>query len=255
MLNRAITFFCSAAILCGQAAPSFEVAIIRPSEHGVMDLQIRGNQLSISRMDMYMLVQFGFRVKPNQYTVPDWAKTTAYDVEAKFAEGATQDQVFDMLQPLLIERFGLRFHRETRERDVYAIVVAKGGIKARELRSDEDPTIVKTATGIFGGKGTMIAPGNRAMTYTATTPASLAQALMDKFDLPVVDRTNLTARYFLQFDDPLPGLLQGQGVSYEDARLQAIQEQLQGQGLRLEKQRAPTEMLIIDHLEKTPTAN
>ncbi len=255
MLNRAVTFFWGAAMLCGQAPPTFEVASIRPSEHGVMDLQIRGNQLSIRRMDMYMLVQFAFRVSPNQYTVPEWAKTTAYDIEARFTEGATQNQVFEMLQPLLIERFGVRYHRETKERDVYALVVAKGGIKARALRPDEDPTIVKTASGSSGGKGMMVAPGNRAMTYTATTPAFLAQTLMDKFDLPVVDRTNLTGRYHLHFDDPLPGLLQGQGVSYEDARLQAIQEQLQEQGLRIEKQRASAEMLIIDHLERTPTAN
>lgn len=253
MLNRAIPFLCCAAIVCGQTALSFEVASVRPAETKVADFRMQGEQV-VFRMPMYMLVQFAFRVKPNQYVGPDWMKTTAFDIEAKTAGVATQDQVFDMLQPLLVERFGLRFHRETKERDVYALVVAKGGIKARELRAEEDPTLVKTASGTVGGRGMMVGPGARGMAYTATTPGFLAQVLVDKFDLPVVDRTNLMGRYFLRFDDAWPRQQEGQ-LSPEDAHFQFILEQLRELGLSLEKQKGPTEMLIIDHIEKTPTAN
>ena len=76
--------------------------------------------------------------------VPDWAKSDQYDLEAKVEavdarklETLTFDQRKSMLQPLLMDRFNLKYHHETRELQVYELVISNGGYKLKRSKAEE----------------------------------------------------------------------------------------------------------------------
>jgi uncharacterized protein (TIGR03435 family) len=77
-------------------------------------------------------------VKGYQISGPAWLASERYDIAAKVPAGATQEQVDVMWQNLLLERFGLRLHHESKEFKVEELVVAKGGPKLKETA--QDPT-------------------------------------------------------------------------------------------------------------------
>lgn len=136
-----------------------------------------------------------------------------------------------MLQMLLVGRFKLSTHRETKEVPIYALLVARNGPKLQEVKD----------------KGTL--GGMSASSWTLRgqlTLPDLARALSSSADRPAVDRTGLTAGFEINLrwsaddvDPTAPSLFT------------AIQEQL---GLKLEPAKGPVEVLTIDHAEK-PRAN
>jgi uncharacterized protein (TIGR03435 family) len=85
---------------------------------------------------------------------PDWADNQRFDISAKLPEGSNQEQLPRMLQSLLEERFGLTFHRQSKEGAVNALVVAKGGLKVKlaGLASDQPPWVAAAmaVSGPFG---------------------------------------------------------------------------------------------------------
>ena len=60
------------------------------------------------------------------------AEIQMYEIHAKLPEGSNKDQIPEMLQSLLAERFKLAFHKEARELPVYALIVGKNGLKMKE---------------------------------------------------------------------------------------------------------------------------
>jgi uncharacterized protein (TIGR03435 family) len=166
---------------------------------------------------------------------PGWMDTTCYDVTAR-AEGEGNlgnDQLRLMLQNLLAQRFHLAVHHETKEFNGYALVVAKNG-----------PTLQATKGGPAGGQiGTDIIAAHNV------TLVSLATMLTHPLGAHVIDRTGIRGSYDIRLsfapdtagaDSTLPSIFT------------AIEEQL---GLKLEAQKVPVEMLIIDHMDKAPTDN
>ena len=70
-----------------------------------------------------------------------------FDIVAKLPAGATKEQVPEMLKALLADRFKLKLHRDTRETPVYALVVAKGGLKIKEVADEPPPTNAASPAG------------------------------------------------------------------------------------------------------------
>ena len=170
-------------------------------------------------------------------------KSDHYDLAAK-AEGEgpiTKDQLQQMLQSLLADRFQLKIHRETKEAPVYDLVVAKNGPKLKEVSSDADgPT-----GGLIGNSSGM------HLTQSKGTMEQLARWLTGNgAGRPVFDKTGLTGYYAYTLDwvraDRLPD-----PDSNIASIFSAVQEQL---GLKLESAKALVEMLIVDHAEK-PSEN
>ena len=137
------------------AVPSrleFEVASIRPAEpinpakfaagklH--VGLTVDGAVADIGFLSLAELIPMAYRVKSYQVSGPGWMPQQRFDIKAKMPEGATREQVPEMLQALLAERFKLTIHRETKEHSIYALVVGKKGPKLKE--SAPDPAPVKT---------------------------------------------------------------------------------------------------------------
>ena len=141
-----------------------------------------------------------------------------------------------MLQALLAERFQLKVHRETKEMPVFALVAGKNGPKL----SDPDPS-----------KPGMRTTGNATglhITAWQSTMQQLADQLSNTAGRPVLDKTGLAGAYAYKLDFNPDVAAPDSGIPTMST---AVQDQL---GLRLEPQKAPIEILVIDSAEK-PSAN
>jgi uncharacterized protein (TIGR03435 family) len=230
---------------------SFEVASIRLHKDRVqtVGVSVSGQRLNAEAMSLDNLITYAYDLKSYQVSgVPGWADSKnldcdRYDLSAKAeADGPlTQKQAKAMLQALLAERFHLRFHREMRDMPVYALVVAKGGPKLKEAVPDAQPMLRMSG----GTKGAEM----------EVTGGSMAQ-LVNQFsningvDRPVLDKTGLTGKYDFKLTWAA-GLNTPRDDSEAPSAYTALQDQL---GLRLEPQRAPIEVLIVDNAEK-PSEN
>jgi uncharacterized protein (TIGR03435 family) len=221
------------------AAPAFEVASIKPAvppnPADVMagklhvGMKTDGARVDIGFLSLADLIRLAYNIKPYQLTGPDWMNGPRFDILAKMPEGSSQDQVPAMLQALLAERFKLAVHRDSKEHSVYALVLAKGGLKLKESAPDADAkpaeaaaapgenpapqfqisgnTITVRGTGsgsIGGGLGatTKISMGGGSvhMEATGVTMAKFADLLSGLVDRPVVDETDLKGKYDMALD-------------------------------------------------------
>jgi uncharacterized protein (TIGR03435 family) len=188
-----------------------------------------------------------------------------------------------MMQALLADRFKLAVHRESKEFSVYALVVAKGGLKMKESPLDTEGEAdgaankanvdVNVSTGQNGamislGKGASVSYDARRVVGKKVTMAYLADSLARFEDRPVVDMTDLKGTYDFALDynfDDLRALILSSapaGTPLPPTQAQAggdtgvsLLDSLQAVGLRLEPRKAPLDILVVDHMEKTPTAN
>jgi uncharacterized protein (TIGR03435 family) len=145
-----------AGVAFGQTAPpsaplSFDVASIKPS--GPLDpaaimsgkahigMSVDKARVDIGSSTLMALICLAYKVKPYQIAGnPDWLNpgmgADRFDILAKMPEGADKDQVPEMLQSLLADRFKLKLHHDKRDTPVYALVLGKGGPKMKEAAPD-----------------------------------------------------------------------------------------------------------------------
>jgi uncharacterized protein (TIGR03435 family) len=154
----------------------------------------------------------------------------------------------------LAKRFGLALHHEKRELPVYAQVVAKNGPKMNVSQADPDDGGTWGSTwGSWNGNARWVPPH--------TTVNDLADFLSARLDRPAIDMTGLTAKYdftlYWAAENMRARTATARNTATEAAEpaptiFGAVQEQLR---LKLERSTSPTDMLAIDHVEKTPTEN
>jgi uncharacterized protein (TIGR03435 family) len=300
------------------AAPlAFEVASIKKPALSIQDqamqgkmhigMKVDGARVDFGSMSLADLITTAYKVKSFQISGPDWLKTERFDIVAKLPEGANKDQVPEMLQALLAERFKLAIHRDTKDHAIYALIVAKGGPKLKEAPPDvEEPAdappakeekgtqSIDTGQGKMtiradgsGGAGATIKGPNGVtqrvsmsngvmhMELSKATIAQMVEALSRFVDRPVVDMTDLKGNYQVALDmtmddirkaaqsagmtipagAALPG---GDAKSPDDASDPgggSIFRSVQEMGLKLDPRKAPLELIVVDHIEKTPTEN
>jgi uncharacterized protein (TIGR03435 family) len=226
------------------AQPSFEVASIRPHEGRVafVSSTISGPRVRVVAYGLGGLLMEAYDMKYYQLSgLPSWTDSDRFDIDAK-AEGEatlTKAQFKQMLQTLLADRFHVKVHLETKEMPVYALVVGKNGPKLKESVAE------KFSLTMRGVQGVEITVLKGSMEQLAT------QLSGSGTDRPVLDKTGLTGTY----DYTLNWTPERDGVPPPDSSGVtlpiAVQEQL---GLKLESQKAPIEILVVDHAEK-PSAN
>jgi uncharacterized protein (TIGR03435 family) len=167
-----------------------------------------------------MLVMAAYDIKRYQLTAPGWFTTERFDITAKVPEGATKEQLKQMLQNLLAERFHMKIHRETKEMPVYELVVAKGGPKMTEAveqpaakspagdGAEAAPPPVAAPTRLtMGPDGCPLFPGSRApsmmvrfaakacLQASGETMEGFAATLANYLSKPVTDGTGLKGKY------------------------------------------------------------
>jgi uncharacterized protein (TIGR03435 family) len=226
------------AVLCCQAQ-QFEAASIKlhvsnapQGAQEISGIDDRPGVVRITNLPLAVVVRMAYGVSDYQFSGPAWLNDVRYDVDARTLEGYTRQQLGPLLRALLSERFKLEVHHETREVGGYALVVAKGGPKFREADRPRD---------YFTSR-----PG--LISCSRATMHELVGALGGRLGRPVLDKTDLAASYDLKLEwapdettaDTLPSLFT------------ALQEQL---GLRLETQKVPVDVVIVDRIERTPSEN
>ena len=238
------------------SAPHFDVASVKryPADQipsGGLQREITPTSATLRIATLGNCFEWAFGMPVYQVIGPkwlNWPTDAAYEIIAKVSARASEAQLKLMMQALMSERFLLAFHRETRNLPVYALLLTKGGPKFRP----------STAEGQTSGKSS----GPYAAKYERISMAQLAKDLERPFQpMHVIDETGLPGRFDFTLDlspyildaDTGKAVMDSMGrVDEAGALIRALPEQL---GLRLEKKVAPIEVLVIDHLEKNPTAN
>ena len=228
-------------------------------------------RVTLQKVKFNLLIQRAYGVPRDQVSGPEWFDADLFDVFATVPQGTSPDQIPLMYQSLLIDRFGLKFHRETKDSQVYALVVAEGGPKLEEAPHDVTAEFssqnkggrnTTTGEGINGPfRSTLdFATGASHLEFLSMTMGMLARQLHTTFALPVVDRTGLTGRYKIWLDIDMNEKIpqSARGEDGQDASTPAGGKErasLEKQGLKLVSQRASIERLVIDHVERVPTVN
>ncbi len=216
----AVVLAVAAGMLLAQG-PAFEVASIRPASPPTFEAmqkgqvhigaKIDGAHLDFGFIALWDLLPYSFRVKQYQMVSPAWTHDSHWNILANLPAGSTKEQVPEMMQALLAERFKLTTHREKREQQVYELVVAAGGPKVEV--ADGGP--VKLWDGSFPGfnfsgplGGDAVISGrildqpncNIRWEFVPLPMSRFADALTMFLDKPVVDKTGLKGDYKVALD-------------------------------------------------------
>ncbi len=235
------------------ASPEFEAATIKPVKEpdpNRMNDRREGRRYTVRNATLLDLILMSYGVDRQQIAGgPAWVATDEYDVVA-VAESDTQlvDHGDEMLQTLLAERFQLKFHREQRERSVYALVVAKGGPKLKVADANEKQGSGCERLGYCSFHRDSLPHFARWLGYGV-------------LDRPVVDQTGLEGRWdFLLKWTPDESQFTALGYKIPPPTenpnappglFAAIQEQI---GLKLEAVKAQVDVLVVDAVAR-PSAN
>ena len=232
--------------MAADAHPSFEVATIKPADPNQSNgnFIIGSHRIYIENQNVESLLAFAYAMHQKQIVDgPAWLDTQKYNIFGQAdGEGVPNlHQIQEMLQSLLASRFGLTVHREKRELAIYAITVAKGG-----------PRLTKSPSGSNGlptqsGHGT---GGEDIRRFTNNSMSDFALGMQAFLDKPVVDETGLTGRYDFVLKWT-PDESNTNDPNAPPGMFTAVQEEL---GLKLEPTKGPTDVLVIDHIER-PSEN
>jgi uncharacterized protein (TIGR03435 family) len=277
----------------GPTRASFEVASIKETPPPTESIRTRqfhvgmnmtGSRADYGFMSLADLIPYAYRVKPYQVSGPSWMNETRWDILAKIPDGQSAARAPEMMQSLLAERFKLSMHRENREQSVYALVVDTDGPKMREAAAEEEAgaglsvRMNNDGIAISGGAAgtTRLTPGTNGgmqMQMARITMDTLADRLTQFMDRPVVDATGLAGNYQVTLNVPLEAMagmafaqklaaLTGSGpfgmagsVTASESVSAAMMQSVKALGLKMQSRKAPVEVIVVDRLEKTPTAN
>lgn len=230
-----------AGLFTAAAAQSlqFEVASIKPNNSGDNSTSTTTNdgEVIMRNNTLRQLIQNAFDVRSFSLSGPDWLTAVHFDITAKLPRKSTFAEQRLMMQALLIERFGLAVHHETKTIQGYALVTAKNGPKIEPVADN-------------GGHSTNSSRGK--IVAERMTMAQLADTLSRQLRQPVSDMTdlkgafNFTLTYMPDSGEEKPGGETGPSV------YTALHEQL---GLRLQARKIPVDIVVVDHVERTPTDN
>jgi uncharacterized protein (TIGR03435 family) len=289
MLRYAVAALVASAAAFAQTAPTreFEVASIRPSApfNGRLNLhvQVDGAQVHCTYFSLKDLLTMAYRVKDYQVLGPAWLASERFDVAAKLPEESARQQIPEMTQALLADRFKMKVHRESKEFSVYGLVVAKSGLKIKESAPYPDTDAVDgkapfsvTASGgpqgttVNLGRGSYFSVGNNRIEAKKLTMTAFADTLARFVDRPIVDMTELKGNYdfTVEFtpEDFRAMMIRGAitaGVPLPPEAMRLIEggpgdglfAAVQSLGLKLERRKAPLDVVVVDEASKTPTAN
>lgn len=233
-------FLCASCCIFSQTAPpAFEAASIKLNTSGSGSSGSKGNrtQVLFTNVPLRKLIPRAYDILDSQLAGPNWMADVKFDIAAKYPADSTAEQRPLMLQTLLAQQFHLTIHREKKEMPAYALVVAKNGPKLEAAKEDGDST--STNRGRFDDK--------------AVSMAGLAKQLEQQLEHPVVDKTGLTGVYTLKLEwtpDEQPGSSAEQPLGPSIAN--ALQDQL---GLKLQTQKLPVEIIVVDRVDRTPAEN
>jgi uncharacterized protein (TIGR03435 family) len=258
--------------------PKYDVASIKPykADDGRVSIMLTPDGVSMQGAPMRLLLQQAFGVEDDRILgEPSWVKANRYNIEAKVEpeeapklKDLKAEQRNAMMLQLLVDRFNLKYHHEKRELPMYALMVAKGGLKIKASKPEDDspePDSPKAGDGPpkLGRRSMMMQPGH--LEAAGVPLDTLTHVLSRQLSRTVIDKTGLTGTYDFTLDytpdnAPPPGAAGPDGGPHKgDAPenaggpsvFTALQDQL---GLKLESQKGTVDVIVIDHID-APSEN
>jgi bla regulator protein blaR1 len=232
------------------AKPSFEVATIKPNKSGTffMNINVSHDTFSATNVGLQELLQQAYGINSELISgLSGWANSTRFDINAKSLDiGAGRDlheeQLSPMLQELLVNRFHLKVHRETKILPVYDMVIAKGGIKFKQSAAEGSPEDRSPDNVDRGGMNFM----DGQLIGHAVTLAPLVDMLTHQLHRTIIDRTGLTGKYNFTLTPPSGDSSDRSLEPSATYLFTSLPEQL---GLKLQPSKGPVETLVVDHVE------
>ena len=267
----------AAAVLAGHTEPAaraqtseeprFEVASIKlskdPAPAGDVSItpgRFRGRDLALQWL---ILTAYRINSKFLSGNLPSWTIDERYDIDARTAGPASEDEILAALRDLLKERFQLQEHRLTKEEPVYFLTVGRGGVKMPPgncvpLKKDlPNECYSRTDEGLIT---TIDWRGVRMSDPEGVAYRSLSGHLSGVNNRVIIDKTGLTGTYdvHLQWEREPPATVPGDATAqaapnepHAPSLFDAMEKQL---GLRLESGKGPVEYLVVDRVDK-PSRN
>jgi uncharacterized protein (TIGR03435 family) len=274
---------------------AFDVASVRLFVPGTRGANVVSPaRVDLVNMPLRAVLLMAFRIDDKLLVAPDWVRDVRVEIHAISPAGTPREQIPAMLRALLADRFGLVAHTEQRPLEAHYLVVGPDGMKMREVEAVNEltkefppsplPNTDFTSETIDGpSRLMMITLGQRRVTersmheqvYTARgtidlnavrmTMPEFATLLASQLDDLVIDKTGLAGVY--QFKVELPndagarGLLRAgvtttvQGTPLTEPTGVSTFKAVEGLGLKLERRRAPLDVIVVDQIQRTPTEN
>lgn len=173
------------------AQSSFDVASIRPSRQAVEfehdgAIRIANGTLYMQDVTTLTCIKWAYRVQKTQVLWKDSLDKTHYDITAKAPAGTTAEQMRSMMQTLLVDRFGLKFHRDRKEVEAFVLAVSPRGVKMKPSADQSgEAGHENSAIGVIAHHFSM----EDFVAYWA-----------DPLRAPLVDETGLKGKYDFKID-------------------------------------------------------
>jgi uncharacterized protein (TIGR03435 family) len=264
----------------------FDVSVLTPSKPDApFQGRISGNQVNATGMTLKFLIAFAWNLNPNDDELiagaPKFISQDRWDILAKASpeaqaigpDGKPQldfDLLPHMIQTMLAERFQMKSHFEDRPIDAFTLVAVNPKMKKADPLNR---TQCKEGPGPDGKDPRIANPILGRLLYCQNmTMAQLAEqlpALANGYVFtPVLDSTGLKDAYDFTLSFSGAGQLQSAppppppsndpnasrtaepsgGLSLPDAMARQL-------GVKLVKEKRPSPVLVIDHIEEKPTDN
>ncbi len=237
-----------------QTAPKplqFEVASIKPGDPKLEGFSSHsggapGSQFQLVNTPLRQWVEMALSVQDSALKAPAWLETSRFNLDARMPAGEPASP--GMMKALLVERFGLQWHEESQTVSGYQLVADKKVLL-------EPASALERLRGTHGsGSGPTLIQG------TNMPMPELAEALARLLGKPVVDATHLSGGYDFKMmwrpeSDAVAAEQKQNGIDVDnlpDSVFTALREQL---GLRLESAPVPSHVIVVDQINRQPTAN
>jgi bla regulator protein BlaR1 len=247
--------------------PTYDVSVIKPhpSGDGGWSIGVRDNTFNAKNVTPRILIEQAYDIRPDLiYGLPQWADDAHYDLTAKTLDPdvktldkLTESQQQAMLAAVLVSRFQLHVHDETKEMPVYNLVVAQGGSKLKPTAWTDEKTVPKGADSGLppGSMRTSSDALNAKLEATSITVPALADTLSSQLSRTVIDKTGVTGKYDIALKWMSDHATMSATTNSDEAAapplFKALEEQL---GLKLEATKGPVRTVVVDHIER-PSPN
>lgn len=255
--------------------PAFEVASVKKMDGPVTSMNLRtpgGGRITMVNLPLRtILMQAWGGIRDYQLIgLPGWATSDRFTINAKAETNAPRDQLMLMLRALLVERFQLKYHVETREMQAYVLTVDGPEWKPTPRMRPVDCTAGRGAKPPGPGPmridqmpcgGMMF--GTSGIQGRGVTMANFVSMLGSLGGLGVIhDRTGLTGTYHIELDASPTALLRSMALSSTlnpsspdnllpnvgDGR--SLGSAVSDLGLKLLRQKEQVEVLVIDSVNQ-----
>ena len=248
------------------APTEFEVAVIKPTPPDSTDPP-RGGIQPGGRVDAHAItlknmITLAWDIHPEMVIGPKWIDTDRFDIVAKAPESGPTSGVAagppidvetlrTMLRALIVERFKMVTHKEDQPVNVYAILAPRTETKLKKA----DPSNRSECRRVAGPPGNpsltqSYSCTNTTMAQLASQIASLAPAYLDR---PVVDLSGFNEAWDFVLSWSPKALIANAGAGDPSGGLTIFESFDRQLGLKLEAQKHPMPVLVIDRIEQKPT--